>query len=239
MRRREATLGAAGWLLAGCAVPPRPAQDTPAAGPSAPAGASGPAAAPAARLAQPPAFSTAPPGGAPPGWTLHARPGRAATDYRVVLHEGRAVLQAQARAGAAVLRCALDADPQAAPWLGWQWRTDAIIAGATIADPARDDAPLRVMVAFGATRLVDAWDGMAALEKTVVHPGPARVHSLVVESGGLRTGQWLAYRRHLVDDHRRAFGEPPGRITAIELMTDADDLSGEALAWYGDVTLSA
>lgn len=237
MRRRDVALGgAAAWLLAGCAVPRPPAPGAPPAQPPQPASASP---APPSGAAQPAAFSSAPPGAAPPGWTLHARPGHPATDYRVVQLEGRTVLQARTRAGAAVLRCALDADPQATPWLAWQWRTDAIIAGATIADPGRDDAPLRLMVAFGGTRLVYAWDGMAALEKTVVHPGAARVHSLVIETGGLRTGQWLAYRRHLVEDHQRAFGEPPGRITAIELMTDADDLAGEVVAWYGDVTLSA
>lgn len=234
MKRRQAALGAAGWLVAGCAMPPAPRTPGSAAEP-APA----PPMPPAPPSPQPPAFSRAAPGASPPGWTLHARPGRPATDYRIVQHEGRTVLQAQARNAAAVLRCAFDADPQATPWLAWSWRTDAIIAGATIADPARDDAPLRLMVAFGATRLVYAWDGMAALDKSVAHPGSARVHSLVVETGGVRTGQWLAYRRHLVDDHRRAFGEAPGRITAIEVMTDSDDLAGEALAWYGDVTLLA
>ena len=38
-------------------------------------------------------------------------------------------------------------------------------------------------------------------------------------------------------DFRRAFGEEPGRLVAVALMTDTDNTQARAEAWYGPVEL--
>ena len=57
----------------------------------------------------------------------------------------------------------------------------------------------------------------------------------MVESGSTGTGQWHAYRRHLVADFQRVYGEAPGRLPGVGVLTDSDDLNGSAEAWYGDL----
>ena len=42
----------------------------------------------------------------------------------------------------------------------------------------------------------------------------------------------------LVEDFQRAFGEAPGPLTSIALMTDTDNTASSAEAWYGPVTLT-
>jgi hypothetical protein len=38
-------------------------------------------------------------------------------------------------------------------------------------------------------------------------------------------------------DFEKVFGEAPGNLVAIAIMTDADNTRGEARAWYGDIRL--
>jgi len=33
----------------------------------------------------------------------------------------------------------------------------------------------------------------------------------------------------------RAFGEEPGTLTAVGVLTDSDNTDGHAEAWYGDI----
>jgi len=44
------------------------------------------------------------------------------------------------------------------------------------------------------------------------------------------------FRRNVLEDYRRAFGEEPSDIVAVGVMTDADDTRGKARAQYGDIS---
>jgi hypothetical protein len=58
---------------------------------------------------------------------------------------------------------------------------------------------------------------------------------IVAESGRDRVGEWHEVTRNIIEDYRRAFGEEPGKITAIGIMTDTDNTGDNAHAWYGDI----
>jgi hypothetical protein len=49
--------------------------------------------------------------------------------------------------------------------------------------------------------------------------------------------RWQDYERNIRADFEQAFGEPPGALVAIGLMTDSDNTRSQTRAWYGDVTL--
>ena len=60
---------------------------------------------------------------------------------------------------------------------------------------------------------------------------------LVLESGPQHLGRWLDYERDIKADFEMAFGEAPGALVGIGIMTDTDNTRGQALAWYGPVAL--
>ena len=74
---------------------------------------------------------------------------------------------------------------------------------------------------------------------TLPSPQIDRIRMVVVESGKRRLGQWLTYRRNVLEDYRRAFGEDPGDIVAVGVLTDSDNTRQSARALYGDITLRA
>lgn len=205
-------------------------------------------------------------GGLPTGWQAQVmRPDLPITRYEVQDRDGRRVVHAVADAATSGLRCNVDIDPVAQPWLQWEWRVDALRTEATVAEDELDDCPTRLLVAFDGdittlplrdrlffdrvelftgvnlpfATLMYVWDGQAPAEAVLTYPRSSRIRYLVVQSGTAGTGRWLAYRRNVVDDYRRVFGAEPGRILGVGVLTDSDDLKGRAEAWFGDLRFSA
>jgi hypothetical protein len=74
---------------------------------------------------------------------------------------------------------------------------------------------------------------------TVVKSGRTdRIRKLVVESGRKNLNIWLDYERDVAADFELAFGERPGALVGIGLMTDSDNTRTTAQAWYGSVKLA-
>jgi hypothetical protein len=88
--------------------------------------------------------------------------------------------------------------------------------------------------------LMYVWDGGShAVESVHRNHRTTRIQYLAVESGAQRSGRWLHYRRNLADDFQRVFGEAPGPVLGVGVLTDADALKTRLEAWYGDISLSA
>jgi head-tail adaptor len=70
----------------------------------------------------------------------------------------------------------------------------------------------------------------------VVHPRTDRMRKIVVESGRESLRQWRRYRRSLAADYRLAFGEAPGPLLAVAVMTDGDNTRSRLLTRYRDIS---
>jgi hypothetical protein len=64
----------------------------------------------------------------------------------------------------------------------------------------------------------------------------SRIKMIVADSGDGNVGQWQERLRNVVEDFKKAFGEEPGRITSVAVMTDTDNTGESALAYYGDIS---
>jgi len=214
----------------------------------------------------PPMAGALGPDGLPLGWQPHVmRRDRRPTVYTPQRRDGRVVMHALADRSTSGLRCDVDIDPQATPWLSWSWRVDRFPDGTAIADDERDDSPARVVLAFDGdlsrlslrdrlfhdqvelftgqalpyATLMYSWDSASPLEAVLQYPRSSRIRYLVVEQGLAATGRWVHYRRQVADDFRRVFGEPPGRIRHVGILADSDDLQARVESWFGDLTFAA
>lgn len=208
-------------------------------------------------------FSAQPPGEAlPQGWqpwilSSFKRP----TEYRLVQRSGRTVVRADALASASGLVHPLRLNPVKYPLLQWQWKVDALVDKADNAQKHLEDAPARLVVSFDGdleklplqdrmffdnvrlltgrqmpyATLMYIWGNRAPRETVIHNRHSSRVRMIVVESGSERLGDWQQVTRNVLEDYRRAFGEEPGRITAVGIMTDTDNTGSTAHAYYGDI----
>jgi len=73
----------------------------------------------------------------------------------------------------------------------------------------------------------------------ITHPRTDRIRKIVVESGPTHLGQWRQYERDVRADFEQAFGEPPGPLQALAIMTDSDNTQGQTRGWYGEIQLKS
>jgi hypothetical protein len=207
--------------------------------------------------------ASAPPPAADDGWHAVALPGKAATRYKRVLKDGRPAVLAVAERSASLWRQRLE-PPRAVPGeVSFSWWAQALLEQASVADVDREDATARVVFGFGGdharlsarTRmsfdlaealtgerppfatLMYVWDATAPVGSVIVNPRSDRIRKIVVDSGPEGLRRWREHRRDLAADFRRAFGEEPGPLQSVALMTDSDNTRGQARTWYGEVQL--
>lgn len=241
---RRDWLGLGLLSLAGCATPPEPRTG------------------PAPNQVVP--FSAAQGDEPAVGWHSYVmHKNRTQTSYRSVVDGGRRVLRARAQSAVSGLRCDVAIDPLSHPMLNFSWRVAQAPDAASVQTPERDDAPARVVITFGGDEarlsirerlfydqvelftghrlpfatLMYVWDGALPVDTLTPNHRTQRIQYLTVESGAARVGQWLSYRRDLQADCRRVFGEAPGPVQAVGVLTDSDALKLDFEAWYGDISL--
>ena len=79
------------------------------------------------------------------------------------------------------------------------------------------------------------WGKRSAASSAVrLGSSPERL-ALVVASGPSQLNQWLHVERDVRADFAQAFGEAPGALLSIALMTDTDNTRSSARAYYGPV----
>jgi hypothetical protein len=197
-------------------------------------------------------------------WDVVKIPGKVATQYSVVRVSNRSALLANAMSSASMLRKDVRIAPENLNALSFSWQVKKLIAGADMAHRDHDDSPVRLVLAFDGDRslfsaknaalselshaltgqpmpyatLMYVWSNHRPVESVIQNPRTDRIRKIVVESGDARLSQWNVYERNIRADYERAFGEPPGALVGIGLMTDSDNTRSHAQAWYGAVRLN-
>jgi hypothetical protein len=83
--------------------------------------------------------------------------------------------------------------------------------------------------------LMYIWENRARAGSIIPNPHTGRIQMVVAESGSTRTSTWKLEMQNVYEDYKRAFGEEPGRIKAIGIMTDTDNTGQSVEAYYGDI----
>ena len=202
--------------------------------------------------------------GMPNGWNFYRiAPFKKNTVYRLENYQGKTVLSANSKTSASGLAVKLRPRQVNNLLLKWEWKATNSIANADNADGFADDAPLRILVAFDGNKsklplkekmtfemanlisgqempyatLMYIWSGKSPVDTIITNAHTSRIKMIVVDSGSDNLGQWHQHQRDLAADYRRAYGESPGELIGIALLTDTDNTKSEARAYYGDIEL--
>lgn len=235
--------------LAACASPP--------ASPEGPV--------PGAGLAATPwtlASSAAPDG---PAWKHYKLPCKQPSQFSYVRKDGRDAMVANSKSSASMVRQVMRIEPQELGSVRFSWKVPDLIAQADMALRETDDSPVRIVLAFEGDRskfspknamlselaraltgeelpyatLMYVWCNTRQPGSVIINPRTDRIRKLVVESGTGKLKQWVDYERNIRADYEKAFGEAPGALVGIGIMTDSDNTRSTTQAWYGPVRLDA
>lgn len=198
-------------------------------------------------------------------WQHYPLPGKQSSEYAYARVDGRHVMAARANASASMLRQAVHIAPDDLGRVKFSWKVPELIAQADMALRDAEDSPVRIVLAFDGDRstfsvknamlselshaltgeplpyatLMYVWCNTRAPGSVIVNPRTDRIRKLVVESGGKNLNQWLDYERDIRADFEKAFGESPGALVGIGIMTDTDNTRSSARAWYGQLKLTS
>ncbi len=194
-------------------------------------------------------------------WVLH--PSKAKTRYRLEKLESGMAMRADADSSASGLVSQLRIDPAKRPFLEWRWRVDSLISGADNTDRYAEDAPVRIVLAFDGDKgalpmrdrmffeqarffsgnempyatLMYIWENNKPVGTVIHNPNTGRVRKIVVASGPIGVRQWQSFRRNILEDYKLAFGQLPGKLLGVAILTDTDNTKEKVTAWYGDIKL--
>ncbi len=200
-------------------------------------------------------------------WASVTIPGKALTKYSLskVSADGTSQrsLHANANASASMLHNPVHFEPSQFSTLSFSWLVAQLIEGADMTHREHSDSPVRLILAFDGDRnkfstknamlselthaltgqpmpyatLMYVWSNDKPVNNIIPNNRTDRIQKIVVESGATRLNQWLTYERNIKADFEKAFGEPPGALMGIGLMTDSDNTRSHAQAWYGTIEL--
>lgn len=210
-------------------------------------------------------FSVARPGATPPpGWEpLTFGSMKTPTKYDFVDADGSVVVHARAEGAAGGLNFPVKFDIRSAPFVEFRWKIAKLIDGADNRVAAREDSPVRVVLGFDGDKskltfkektasmlarsatgkdlpyaqLIYIWSNGEPVGTVIENTHTRRVRMVVAAAGAANAGKWVTISRNVQEDFRRAFGEEPGTMTDVGIMTDTDNTGATVTAWYGDVAL--
>lgn len=200
-------------------------------------------------------------------WQPFPLPGKRFAAFELVESPSGPVLSVQADRSVSILRQRISGAGvgPTTNLIDFSWKVDGLPEGAKLSESDREDSPVRVLLSFDGDRgtwsarnhrlsemsrlltgeelpyatLMYVWSNHDAPETVVVNPRTDRIRKVVVESGAAQVGHWRKYRRDIRADFVRAFGEEPGPLRAVALMTDTDNTRTRLRAWYGPLVLGA
>jgi hypothetical protein len=210
-------------------------------------------------------FSTKTTAGLPEQWQpmiIHRSKKR--TEYQLVTDNGSRVLHAHAAQASSGLMQKVNIDPMQQRELSWRWRIGGLVESADNRERALEDAPARInlgfdgdkdslpftdQILFETARVLTGQDfpyatlmyirGRRAPVGTIIPNARSnRIKMIVVASGHEGIGEWHHFSRDIVADYERAFGEKPGRLIGVGVLTDTDNTGETVEAWYGDIRLA-
>ncbi|MES2281607.1 MAG: DUF3047 domain-containing protein [Pseudomonadota bacterium] len=198
-------------------------------------------------------------------WQHFKFPGKQATQFSYAREDGREALVASAKSSASLVRKVVHIPSADIGKLKFSWKVPALMPQADMSVKEADDCSVRIVLAFDGDRsrfspknamlselarlltgeelpyatLMYVWSKKRPAGSVIVNPRTDRIRKLVVESGDSKLNSWVDYERTIRADFEKAFGEAPGALMSISVMTDSDNTQGNTQAWYGPLTISA
>ena len=196
-------------------------------------------------------------------WQPFAMPGKRQVVFEPVVVSTRPALRVKADSSVSILRRRFEPLLAQPGRVSFSWRVDALPAGADLAAADASDSPVGIVLGFEGDRtrwspkmhrlsemsrlltgeelpyatLMYVWGSKEAPGTVVVNPRTDRIRKMVLDSGTQHVGVWRNHVRDVQADFRLAFGEEPGPLRVVALMTDTDNTRSALTAWYGPLAL--
>jgi hypothetical protein len=174
--------------------------------------------------------------GAPPGWELKEKSGKA--DFAVVKDGDISAGRFLSVKSSFSLQKEVKVDLKQFPMLTWKWKVTKLPTGGDFRKSKTDDQAAQVFVAFSETKaIVYIWDTTAPpglVEETSPVPF-MKINVVVVRSGPSEMGKWITETRNVHDDYKKFYGSEPPPVKGFRLQSNSQHTGTSGEAYFADV----
>jgi hypothetical protein len=177
----------------------------------------------------------------PGQWVVRGDDATAKAVYSVAEEGGNRFLRAYADQQDVQIGISRPITPKQFPVLQWRWRVKQLPSGADERVEKTNDSAAAVYVVFDSTLLPRAikyvWSAVLPVGTRMRSPVYWRSRVVVLQSGMTRAGEWQQEAINYAQDYKEFFGEEPGKVIGIAILTDSDSTKSVAEANYDDFSL--
>ena len=197
------------------------------------------------------------------GWELIKLGQEDPTDYQFVDMGGTRVVRAASDNAVSGLRKKIKVDPAEYPLINWRWQISNLLESGDVTSKKGDDFAARIFITFEydikklpfgerlkyrtvkllgyndiPLRAINyIWANKAEAGTIVNNAHTSWVKMIAVRDSNTPLNSWHTEVRNIYEDYEAAFGEKPGAITSIAIMTDTDNTGESTMAYFGDIVL--
>jgi Protein of unknown function (DUF3047) len=186
-------------------------------------------------------FDTDQPLAFPRQWKARGSEEVARVVYQVAEENGNRFLHAHAEKQDEQIGISRSFQPKEFPVLQWRWRAKQLPAGGNEQATNTNDSAAGVYVVFDNTVLPRAikyvWSSTLPVGTRFTSPVYRRSRTVVLQSGPGQVNEWKLEMVNFYSDYKELFGEEPGEVQGIAILTDSDGTKSVAEADYDDFTL--
>jgi DUF3047 family protein len=186
-------------------------------------------------------FDTDQPSAFPQRWKARGSEEIARAVYQVAEENGNRFLHARAEKQDVQIGITRSFRPKEFPVLQWRWRAKQLPAGGNEQATDTNDSAAGVYVVFDSTVIPRAikyvWSSTLPVGTRLTSPVYWRSKTVVLESGPGQVNEWKLETVNFYSDYKELFGEEPGEVQGIAILTDSDRTKSVAEADYDDFTL--
>jgi len=179
----------------------------------------------------------------PGQWKVRGDEEEAQTIYRVKEENGNRFLHARTDNQGIQIGLAHNFQPKQFPQLRWRWRVGQLPPGGDERAKKTNDSAAAVYVVFDNRVMPRAikyvWSSTVPVGTRADSPTYWRSKVVVLQSGPSSNGEWQQETVNIYQDYKDLFGDEPGEVQGIAVLTDSDTTKSVAEADYDDFTLLA
>lgn len=165
--------------------------------------------------------------------------------YSVKIENNHGFLSAYSNNAASGILYRINFDSRRNPLISWKWKVVKFPDKSKVKKDTgwieKDDYAARFYVIFPGfifpfTKCIEyVWDQNIPAGTVLTNPYFHNLKIIVVESGTSRMGEWVLEERNIRADFRKVFKGDSGKVGAVAVMTDTDNTSSIAEAYYDEI----
>jgi hypothetical protein len=161
--------------------------------------------------------------------------------YRIEAESGYRFLHARAENVGVPIGLQYVFNPKKLQQLRWRWRVRVLPTGADETKADKHDAAAQVYVIFDSQywpRVVKfIWSGSLPVGTRFTNPLYDRGRVIVLRSGSSDKSTWYEERVNFYAEYKKFFGNEPGEVQGIGILTSSDATKSVAAADYDDFAI--